>query len=1012
MKNVSNFNRTVRKSPGCAVRHSRKEWVGVMGLFLVLISQPLLADGTIKGRVFDQNTSEALPAANVMIKGTSIGAAADLKGNYIIPNVPTGVYTILVRYIGYEQKNYTVTVPVRGTIVQDFGLKPAVVQGEKVTVTAQAVGQMQAISQQLASDKIASVVSEARIQELPDFNAAQAISRLPGVSTLESSGEANKVVIRGLAPQYNVVAIEGTKLASTGSSQIGAASQGGTSGSISTDRSVDISMVSPYMVQSISVFKSLTPDMNANAIGGVVNMELREAPAELHYDLLWQSGYTQKSNTFGNFRVVGSVSKRFFNDLFGVYVLGNAERYDRDADNMTASYVITKHEVDPSGFDPVSVNDVQLNRHIETRYRFGGNLILDLRLPSGSIKSVNMFTQLNSDYQDYRTALDYRNKNLNFTYRAGDNNIDQAVNSLNFKYDLGFMSVDLKFANTSSKNIQPESPYLQFSQTGGITGAVPDNTIPDSLTHLITYLGPEKTYLGNVNLFSSEYKENNQAYTGHLKFPFTLSKYFSGYLKFGAEYHHEDHKNDQSTPYARLDRGSLIQREMMDDLIARFGIDYDPINGQFPASEFTSDDPDLTREFLDNRFGGVYWAADPGILMDMAHYLASNPAYSGTNVGGWFNGYYQTLPNDYHYTENYTGAYLMSEMNFPMVMMVGGVRYEKVKSEFNAFNLVDGRDPRTQTYIPITVYPENEFFLPMGQIKFKPFFWGDIRYAYTESLARPDYHQLSPHFNMDYSHNNVWAGNPDLKTAHAYNHDLVLSLHFNELGLFAIGGFYKTIKDFTYYTQYKLHATAPPGLESISSFDPAPKDGAMLYTYINSPYEAYVKGFEIDYQTNLWYLPSPLKGIVLGANYTHIWSEATYPWRDDISRPNPNPPPRMLVTVLDSTRVGRLINQPNDIANAYIGFDYRGFSYRLSFVFQGNSVSYIGAFQEQDGFTRDYFRIDTSWRQKLPWYGLEVYMDGFNLNNAMNTSAQRSIGGFTREQHYGLTVNLGIRARL
>jgi hypothetical protein len=96
-----------------------------------------------------------------------------------------------------------------------------------------------------------------------------------GVSTLESSGEANKIVIRGLAPQYNTVSVEGVKLASTGSTQMGVSVLGNTSGSISNDRSVDLSMVSPYMIKTISVYKSLTPDMNANSIGGSVDMQLR-----------------------------------------------------------------------------------------------------------------------------------------------------------------------------------------------------------------------------------------------------------------------------------------------------------------------------------------------------------------------------------------------------------------------------------------------------------------------------------------------------------------------------------------------------------------------------------------------------------------------------------------------------------------------------------------------------------------------------------------------------------------
>ena len=88
-----------------------------------------------------------------------------------------------------------------------FSFLATTIEGEEVVVTAQSQGQLQAINQQLSSNKIVSVVSESKIQEMPDNNAAQAISRLPGVSTLQSSGEASKVVIRGLAPQYNQVAV-------------------------------------------------------------------------------------------------------------------------------------------------------------------------------------------------------------------------------------------------------------------------------------------------------------------------------------------------------------------------------------------------------------------------------------------------------------------------------------------------------------------------------------------------------------------------------------------------------------------------------------------------------------------------------------------------------------------------------------------------------------------------------------------------------------------------------------
>ncbi|NWF88371.1 MAG: TonB-dependent receptor [Ignavibacteriaceae bacterium] len=992
-------------------------------LLVLLFSVNLLlaqGSGSIRGTIYDKITKDELPGANVIIKGTSIGAATDLDGKFILRNVPAGEHTLVASYMGYESESVVITVICNKILDQNFRLSPTIVEGEEVVITAQAQGQIEAIQQQLTSDKIANVVSEARIQELPDFNAAQTISRLPGVSTLQSSGEANKIVIRGLAPKYNQITIGGVSLASTGSTQIGISSQGGTAGSLNNDRSVDLSMMSSYMIKTVSVYKSLTPDMNANAIGGVVNMELREAPSELHTDVLWQSGYTQKSNTYGNYRLVGSVSTRFFEDDLGVYLLGSLENYDRDADNMDAGYQITSDKVGDNGYLPVRVTQVTLNRHFETRKRYSGNLILDYRIPSGSIKMVNMFSRLNSNYQEYRTIYDYagQTNDLLFRYREGDNNVDLAINSLEFMYDLDFMSINLKATNNYSRNNLPDAPQSEFFQTRGVNSSTP-NTTPEDLTSLIRYGGTDVTYLNTLTLFSSDYKENGQKFRGDFKVPFNFGTDIIGYLKAGGQYDYTVHKNAQNTPYASIGGTNTIQsaivngiRERHPELIYNSGLNL------FPSTSFTTTNKDILNSFLDDRFGGILWGNNPDLLTDIIHYVASNPQFSSYNAtatepGGWFDGYFQTLPNRYKYIEKYSAGYMMSELNYEDLMVVGGVRYEKVNGEYQAYNLKDGRDTKSQQFFEVNASPENEFWLPMVQARYNVTDWLDIRAAYTQSLARPDYHQLTPHFNISYSSGQVWAGNPNLKPAQAYNHDLIFTLHSNELGLFSVGGFYKEIKNFTYSTQYPLYDTAPEGIYTINDFEiggSRPARGATLYTYINTPYVAYVRGVEIDLQTRFWYLPFPFNGVLLGVNYSHISSSATYPWRNP--RTTIIPPRTTITQVFDSTRTGRLINQPNDILNAYIGYDYEGFSARLSFLFQGNAVSYVGNFSEQDGFTRDYFRIDASVRQVLPWFGIEVYLDLNNLNNETNTSAQKSIGGFTNEQNYGLTGNVGVRYRL
>ena len=991
-------------------------------IFCFLIPNELYAGGKVRGRVFDKDTKDPLPAATVMIKGTRIGAICDLNGNYIIQNAPSGKYSIVVSYVGYITKSIQVDIPEGGTVQQNFALEAAGVEGQEIVITAQGKGQVQAINQQLSSDKIVSIVSEEKIQQLPDFNAAAAIGRLPGITTLSSSGEANKIVIRGLDPKYNQITIGGISLASTGSTQIGVTSQDipGSSQRINTDRSVDISMMSPYMLKTIAVYKSLTPDMNANSIGGTVNMELREAPSELQADLLFQSGYTDKSGKYGNYRAVASGSGRFFNDALGLYVLGNIEEYDRDADNMNAGYEITSDKIGDNGYLPVRVTNVQLNRHKETRKRYGANLIADYRLPSGSIKLVNMFSRLSSDYRDYRTVFNYTSltQDLIFRYQAGKNNLDLVSNTIDFSYDLGFMSLNLKASNNYSRNHLPSAPQAEFYQTKGVGSSTP-NTKPEDLTKFIQYAGPSSTFLNTLSLFSTDYKENGQTGKGDFKVPFNFNSIISGYFKVGGEFKYIKHNNAQNTPYATIGGTSTIQRNITNGILQKYpNLVFNSGINRFPSTSFTSNDDDLLKSFLGDRFGGMIWACDGSLLTDIINYVANEPQFSAYNAsstdpGGWFNGYYQTLPNTYQYIERYFGGYLMSELNYGPLMVVGGARYERDNSIYDAYVLMDGRDVRSQKFFKVTTFPSNEFWLPMVQAKYNAADWVDLRAAYTQTLARPDYHQLSPSYTISYGQGTVRAGNPNLKTAHAYNYDLMVTIHTNEIGLFSISGFYKEIKDFTYSTQYPLFDVAPEGIATTNSFNiggTKPVKGATLYTYMNSPYLAYVRGVEMDLQTRFWYLPSPFDGIVLNFNYTRISSKATYPWRN--ARTYIIGPRQTITTVFDSTRSGRLINQPDHILNASFGYDFKDFSFRVSFLFQGNAVSYVGNFPEQDGFTKDYFRIDATVRQKLPWFGIELFFDLANLNSANNKSAQKSIEGFTNEQNYGLTANLGIRCRL
>ncbi len=161
--------------------------LSILILALAFISNSTLATSAgLEGNIKDATTGEPLIGANVILLGTSLGAAADSHGKYVISNVPSGTYTVRVTYIGYKQQELQITLREDETTKQDFSLEPTTVEGNPVVVNGQASGQTQAINQQLSSDQITSIISTADIQKLPDANAAESLGRLPGMSVLRN----------------------------------------------------------------------------------------------------------------------------------------------------------------------------------------------------------------------------------------------------------------------------------------------------------------------------------------------------------------------------------------------------------------------------------------------------------------------------------------------------------------------------------------------------------------------------------------------------------------------------------------------------------------------------------------------------------------------------------------------------------------------------------------------------------------------------------------------------------
>ncbi len=331
-------------------------------IYSFLASNQLMAQsGKITGTVKDELSGNPLPGANCILTRTSIGSATNLDGDFLISNLKPGSYTLKVMYIGYTQKELTVEVKAGATTDLDLFLKSEAVDIDgEVLVTAQREGQVAAINQQLTADAIKNVVSAERIKEVPDANAAESVGRLPGIALGRSGGEGNKVIIRGLSAKYNKITINGVSIPAAGSSD---------------DRSTDISMISNENLSGIEVFKALTADMDGDAIGGVVNLQLAKAKEKPMRSVRLFGIYNAQEEDANQYKVVANWSERILDNSLGIQASINSELRNRTSEFLNADYELGSENED--GTNNLLLTDVTVGEREEYRNRFGANLILD-----------------------------------------------------------------------------------------------------------------------------------------------------------------------------------------------------------------------------------------------------------------------------------------------------------------------------------------------------------------------------------------------------------------------------------------------------------------------------------------------------------------------------------------------------------------------------------------------------------------------------------------------------------
>ncbi len=167
-------------------------------LLLLLTGIVTAQNGVIKGVVKSKDSGEALPGANVLLKGTVFGTATNSKGEFVMDNIPPGTYEVSVLYIGYAENSQTVEVVAGKTVRLSFSLEPVGIRGQEVVVSASR--KPEKITDAPATIE---VLTAQDLADYPSFNPGELLARVKGVDYFRAGVLGTGINIRGFNSTFN-----------------------------------------------------------------------------------------------------------------------------------------------------------------------------------------------------------------------------------------------------------------------------------------------------------------------------------------------------------------------------------------------------------------------------------------------------------------------------------------------------------------------------------------------------------------------------------------------------------------------------------------------------------------------------------------------------------------------------------------------------------------------------------------------------------------------------------------
>lgn len=899
---------------------------------------------TIRGVVRDKVRQEILPGAEVTLVGPSVyKVVTDANGQFLFVGIPRADYKLKVNYVGYELYATELSASEKMEFRKNIELTSITKELREVVVRGNRFGQAKALNAQKEAVNIKNVVSEEQIERFPDMNTAEVLQRVPGISIQRSAGEGRFAGLRGTNPALTNITVNGGMLATSNG----------------TNRVVELDVINAGQLSGLEVSKVITPDMDANAIGGTINLKTRSA-FEYSSRVLNALVGGGKNSTSPNMGLRGAFN---YSDRlgrkknFGVSLNASFTRTNRES---TANEQTWGDRTSTTGVAlPLALRRVILRTSTNQRDRLG--LSGQLEYKFNDKNRIFISSMYNKRWDDqYRNDLDAKidqGKYVNYTEVTGARFIKsiqdrverQQANSYEFGgiNQVGKLKIDYRFTYSNA--------YTKKSD-GQLAPEFLFNGVNLSLTGLDTYF-PGYRITNDKNIFDgnnysfdvTDYRfenTNNSIYGGTLNFtlPLQLAKKSTGALQFGGKYRSTDKDRQDQRQQWKWKGATPLKVSQFEDA--------EKIDG-FQDGHYTLGQTINAQRFRD-------------------FFMANQSA----------TGFTKTDRPDVNFGEPYeakedvTGVYLMGTQTFNKLLVLAGVRTEFTQTDYTGNTLVVNNN----TYVsadPNSVKRSYTKVFPNLQFRYRFTQNSNLRLAYSEGLAYPNFFDQVPYaiINIDPSTKSIVRGNGYLDPTTSRNYDLLAEHFFKGIGIISGGVFYKDLDKFS----FRSIGLVSGGTYNGYRYDePVNGKGAKLY------------GAEISWQQQFTFLPGFLSGFGIFGNYTYTQSE-------DIE-----------LGAIERTDIDLLPQQMKHVGNLALSYEKYGLTARIAANMSGKFIDKVGQDGNNDEWVKSYTQWDFSASQRF----LKNFDLFFEWNNILSEGQYTYTGQESRSRKYelnGNTVNMGLK---